>query len=825
MDINEAIEHALDGNALLFLGAGFSIGAESINGKKILDSKELALKLCELSGNENTKDLDVAAQEYLEHTQNTDEVINLLKSYYEVSAVAEHHNVIASIPWRIVFTTNYDNVYELASSNNSKSITPVTLSDTISSLSVKDKLIVHINGRIKKLTKNTIYDEFRLTNTSYLTEAFLDSTWIEKFRNELNIAKVIIFIGYSMYDIDIQKILYNKLELREKTFFINKNTTNTRKLKTINRFGNFVGMTCQEFTQTIKSIKLNYTPTNPTESLLAFEKIDISSYSYTQATTTTEDIYRLFMMGNYDKNKIHQSILSDSQENGSSDKQETEYYIFRKELYSILDMIKNSTYQNIIIQSNFGNGKTLLIEGIIAKCTLANITCYKLKINNEHTLRDIDTILKNTGKQVIVLENYSRYKKLVKIMLSQKPTNTILLLSERTANNEVTIPKFPEFYHDSTHYITLDTLDTNTIEQLFSLFDKNALWKEFSGKTTFQKHRIIQEQCSSSMAGVLLGFLHSDDIQARIHSICEGLQDKSIYKDIVVVACLFNIIGYPIKFDQVLKILNKKGYNQITFETNPVIKHFLDFKTSSISIKSAVFSKILLHEFATPDYICDMSIKIYKYCVIEQDYTTELKELRKDMEKFSTLQSLFPQNNNVRASDRFYEAIRSLNNNQNSFHFWLQFAISKTVFKQYDLAFTQFQTAKGLTEKWVNKPIMIQNYFSRFLLERAIHSEGFSSYDNFIEANTIIQEQIHQEHTTMHFPYRSTELYCVYYRKVYTSLTEDNITHFLQQIRNILKIIQRLPANLCKNKHVCNTQNDLSNLEQEILKALQKNNP
>lgn len=31
MDINEAIEHALNGNAILFVGSGFSIGCKNIN--------------------------------------------------------------------------------------------------------------------------------------------------------------------------------------------------------------------------------------------------------------------------------------------------------------------------------------------------------------------------------------------------------------------------------------------------------------------------------------------------------------------------------------------------------------------------------------------------------------------------------------------------------------------------------------------------------------------------------------------------------------------------------------------------------------------------
>lgn len=50
MEIREAIIHALDGDAILFIGSGFSLGAINEGNKKIETATPLAHKLLVISG-------------------------------------------------------------------------------------------------------------------------------------------------------------------------------------------------------------------------------------------------------------------------------------------------------------------------------------------------------------------------------------------------------------------------------------------------------------------------------------------------------------------------------------------------------------------------------------------------------------------------------------------------------------------------------------------------------------------------------------------------------------------------------------------------------
>lgn len=50
MDLNEAIRHAIDGNAILFMGSGFSYKAKNLESKSPMTGRAFARHLYELCG-------------------------------------------------------------------------------------------------------------------------------------------------------------------------------------------------------------------------------------------------------------------------------------------------------------------------------------------------------------------------------------------------------------------------------------------------------------------------------------------------------------------------------------------------------------------------------------------------------------------------------------------------------------------------------------------------------------------------------------------------------------------------------------------------------
>ena len=66
MELNTAIRHALDGNAVLFLGAGFSIGGTNKINKALPNASELSFQMCDELGIERSDDLALISERFID---------------------------------------------------------------------------------------------------------------------------------------------------------------------------------------------------------------------------------------------------------------------------------------------------------------------------------------------------------------------------------------------------------------------------------------------------------------------------------------------------------------------------------------------------------------------------------------------------------------------------------------------------------------------------------------------------------------------------------------------------------------------------------------
>ena len=64
MDYNRALEHVIDGNAVLFCGAGFSLQAKNLRGTSLKSGAALAGHLAKLIGSPLDSFLEDAAEEF-----------------------------------------------------------------------------------------------------------------------------------------------------------------------------------------------------------------------------------------------------------------------------------------------------------------------------------------------------------------------------------------------------------------------------------------------------------------------------------------------------------------------------------------------------------------------------------------------------------------------------------------------------------------------------------------------------------------------------------------------------------------------------------------
>ena len=118
MNIEEAIRHAIDGNAILFLGAGFSCGGKNRNGETLPSASELSKRLCKEMGIPESSDLAIVSDMFIDHSvygKGVKELISFLKKQCLALRISEAQETIINLPWRRIYTTNYDNIPEICS--------------------------------------------------------------------------------------------------------------------------------------------------------------------------------------------------------------------------------------------------------------------------------------------------------------------------------------------------------------------------------------------------------------------------------------------------------------------------------------------------------------------------------------------------------------------------------------------------------------------------------------------------------------------------------------------------------------------------------------
>src|SRR5260370_38119157 len=109
MELTEGLGKAIDADAMLFIGAGFSSGAGNLIGRPFLRGSELASFLAKQVGLPSETNLDDAAEAYADK-KGADALIDALRKQFSAKGVKTHHRKLAQLPWKRVYTTNYDKV-------------------------------------------------------------------------------------------------------------------------------------------------------------------------------------------------------------------------------------------------------------------------------------------------------------------------------------------------------------------------------------------------------------------------------------------------------------------------------------------------------------------------------------------------------------------------------------------------------------------------------------------------------------------------------------------------------------------------------------------
>lgn len=226
------------GNTILFVGAGISASVKLPNWEKLIEqlAKDLGY------------DTDVfkeygdylALAEYYRQEKTFENLQNRMKRKWNVKKEAirnsELYKTIIDLNFPIIYTTNYDRCLEKAMDIWKKKYKTIVEVKDIADIEPDTVQIVKFHGDIM------VKDSLVLSESQYFDRLSFDTSLDIKLRSDM-LSKSILFVGYSLSDINIRLMLYklnqlwkdSEMESRPKSyiFLMNKNPIQEKILKSI----------------------------------------------------------------------------------------------------------------------------------------------------------------------------------------------------------------------------------------------------------------------------------------------------------------------------------------------------------------------------------------------------------------------------------------------------------------------------------------------------------------------------------------------------------------------------------------------------------------
>jgi hypothetical protein len=249
--------------------------------------------------------------------------------------------------------------------------------------------------------------EVKLTATSYQTAVLLDSPWAAVFREDLEVARSVFFIGYSISDLDVRRVLFEQKSLTDKCFFIVGDQPSPGTLSRANRFGSVLQEGTDEIAKHFTRKTQSYTPPIETAPL----DYCVQRYEVAHPSSTLPDrfVFDLLLFGQIKPEFVWKGLHGGEK-----------YSLPRQVAQTVLKHL-DLDKQAAVVHSDLGNGKTLLLEEIKARAVEKDYSIFTLAKHGQSLYEEIESALKQAKKALFIVDNYPDWMEALKFMQTTVP--------------------------------------------------------------------------------------------------------------------------------------------------------------------------------------------------------------------------------------------------------------------------------------------------------------------------------------------------------------------------------------------------------------------
>ena len=692
-----------------------------------------------------------------------------LVAEFNASELLPHQVQICGIPWKQIYTTNYDNVVEKCFLQSQRSLETINPDMNVNSIPKDRAVCIHLNGSIIDITTESLASQIKLTDTSYLTSSIADTEWAVRFRQDIDAAQAVFYIGYSTYDIDIARLLFAKPSLKQKSFFVLGDSVSQLLGRRVEKFGFDTHLSAETFGATVSDSQ--FAPagkSEPPEYCLRTYKPDLETKRFED-----EDVYDLFMLGRLSQPLLFNAIT------GS-----IPYAVLRKPLQTIMGIISDGPSATVV-HSVLGNGKTILLETLKVEAFRSGFTVIELIKQAESLFEELEFVLTNTGRLLFLIDNYGNWMDAIRFIGMHHRKNISVVLASRTTTHDILAARVQQILNlGNLQEIAIDRMKPEDVLRVAQLMDTYGLWGRRAGLSIERKTLFLSNTCSGAWHAILLSLFEAPQIKNRLDKLVADIRDESTFNLILVTIMVLAIIDYPSTTDVLTDLCGERTLS-VSFRQNRTVRELVDFERDEVRLRSAVTGAYLLRSVADPETTLASLITITRAADNGAFVSREYQAILVSLVRFGNAQNFFPENDRNRTVIRYYEAIKELAHCRKSPLFWLQYAIACLFLNDFGRAGTFFKTAYSLAASQNFNTFQIDNHYARYLLIKNIsNGDAAEAMDGFRNARRLIYEQIRRER--LHYPFRVA------------ALIGDWFDAFSDRINNIEKEeVKRAAAFIC----------------------------
>ncbi len=763
------------GRAILFTGAGFSVGCENVLKTSPPKADKLAKLISQKGGFEEDDDLTYVSDYFLNY-KNKYDLLQLVKENFTIKKYKKYHSQISSLSWKRIYTTNYDDSIESSAKGNKKIIYSLTVDDSPKEFYKKRNCCVHINGSINSVSEDDLDSKFKLTRTSYVSpDSFVNSSWYYYFKKDLEQCGALVFIGYSLYDIDIEKILFSSSILNKKTYFIIEKNPPKKLAYILSKYGQVLPIGVDGFAENLEQDGIK--KAEESEFWLdSFEKYILTD---PKEGISDDKILNFILYGDIDKEYIDNAITAE---------QKKPYLILRKCLDEIEEVLKSNNY--LAILSDFGNGKSIILQEVMATLSILGNQVFFLQNPDGDYTSDIEKIHNLKQGSILIIDDYSQHCDILLHVAKFNSPNIKVIFSDRTNNHDrlrkSLIDEDLQFVE-----ISADILHQNEIEHFVNIIDNLGFWGEKANWNLYRKAEHINRVDRGQISHILLNLFNSPQIKKRIDSLLSNIINNKDFKETIFSICLLEIINLPRTSSLISEVSGNDLIYKSELRNDLYFNQLFRLSDNKIISKSSLFSISLLNNFFTSSYITNKMLDLAeKYDALRGNGSTE-KELFKSLLRFSFAERLLPEKGKLNSLVKYYEELKVrvwwLKKDP---HFWLQYGMARMNHGQLEKAQSNLDEAYVLASK---KPNYDTSYLDTqqarlYILQSFKENNGNVIWELFQKAHNLLmllEDDVYK--------YRQVAAYKRFFEKKYSALSKKNKNLFKNAVIRMKKSLETSP--------------------------------